>query len=101
MQKIILDLYKKAYRIREVEKEISRRYSEEKMRCPVHLSIGQEAVSAAFSLVVKKKDFTVSTHRGHAHYLAKGGSLKKKNDCRNIWQRNRLLKRKRWIYAFD
>jgi TPP-dependent pyruvate/acetoin dehydrogenase alpha subunit len=77
MQKTILDLYKKAYRIRAVEKEISRRYSEEKMRCPVHLSIGQEAVSAAFSLVVKKKDFTVSTHRGHAHYLAKGGSLKK------------------------
>ncbi len=77
MQKVILDLYKTAYRIRAVEKEISRRYSEEKMRCPVHLSIGQEAVSAAFSLVAKKKDFTVSTHRGHAHYLAKGGSLKK------------------------
>ena len=78
MQKIILDLYKKAYRIRAVEKEISRRYSEEKMRCPVHLSIGQEAVFLQlFLLLLKKKDFTVSTHRGHAHYLAKGGSLKK------------------------
>lgn len=77
MKKIILKLFKQAFRIRAVEQEISKRYKEEKMRCPIHLSIGQEAVSAAFSLVVKKKDFAVSTHRGHAHYLAKGGSLKK------------------------
>ena len=47
------------------------------MRCPTHLSVGQEAVSAAFSLVVKKTDFAVSTHRCHTHYLGKGGSLKK------------------------
>ena len=25
---------------------------------------------------MNKTDFSVSTHRGHAHYLAKGGSLK-------------------------
>ena len=47
------------------------------MRCPTHLSVGQELVSAVFSLIAKKKDYAVSTHRGHAHYLAKGGSLKK------------------------
>ena len=47
------------------------------MRCPTHLSIGQEAVSAAFSEVVNKKDFAVSSHRAHVHYLAKGGNLKK------------------------
>ncbi len=70
-------LYQQAFRIRSVEKEISKRYKEEKIRCPIHLSIGQEAVSAAFSQIVKKNDFAVSTHRGHAHYLAKGGSLKK------------------------
>ena len=46
------------------------------MRCPVHLSIGQEAVPAALSLLMNKTDFSVSTHRGHAHYLAKGGCLK-------------------------
>lgn len=77
MIKIIKDLYQTAFRIREVELEISRRYLENKMRCPTHLSIGQEAVSAAFSKIARRSDFAVSTHRSHAHYLAKGGSLKK------------------------
>ena len=45
------------------------------MRCPTHLSIGQEAVSAALSQIMRKKDFAVSSHRAHAHYMAKGGSL--------------------------
>jgi pyruvate dehydrogenase E1 component alpha subunit len=64
------------YRIRSVELEISKRYSEGKMRCPVHLSVGQEAVPSAFSEIVSKNDFAVSSHRGHAHYLGKGGNLK-------------------------
>lgn len=64
------------YRIRSVEETIAKRYQEGKMRCPTHLSVGQEAVSAAFSQLVSKKDFAVSSHRGHAHYLAKGGNLK-------------------------
>ena len=73
--KLLLSFYKTMYRIRSVEEEISKRYSEGKMRCPTHLSIGQEAVPAAFSQIVSKKDYTVSSHRGHAHYLAKGGNL--------------------------
>ena len=63
--------------IRKVEEEIANRYSLSKMRCPAHLSIGQEAVSAAFSSVANVDDYAVSTHRGHAHFLAKGGSLNK------------------------
>jgi TPP-dependent pyruvate/acetoin dehydrogenase alpha subunit len=58
-----------------VEVEIAKRYSEQKMRCPVHLSIGQEAPSAAFALAIQVRDYAVSTHRGHAHYLAKSGNL--------------------------
>ena len=73
---ISYDLYYRMQRIRSVEEEIAKRYNEGNMRCPVHLSIGQEAISAGFSLAVEKKDFAVSTHRGHAHYLGKGGSLK-------------------------
>ncbi|MFX8681048.1 thiamine pyrophosphate-dependent enzyme, partial [Acinetobacter baumannii] len=42
---------------------------------PVHLSIGQEAVAAASGLALAANDFAVSTHRGHAHYLGKGGAL--------------------------
>jgi len=69
------NLYGTMLRIRSIEEEIARRYPEEKMRCPVHLSIGQEAVPALFARCVRKDDFAVSTHRGHAHYLAKGGNL--------------------------
>ena len=68
-------LYAAMLRIRMVEEEIATRYSEQEIRCPVHLSIGQEAPSAAFSLVAQLKDYAVSTHRAHAHYLAKGGNL--------------------------
>ena len=62
-------------RIRHVEQEIARRYGEGKMRCPTHLSIGQEAVSAAVGLALRVTDLAVSGHRAHAHYLGKGGSL--------------------------
>ncbi|MDA9950847.1 thiamine pyrophosphate-dependent dehydrogenase E1 component subunit alpha [Luminiphilus sp.] len=61
--------------IRLVEEEISKRYSEDEMRCPTHLSIGQEAVAAALSQNLSPYDLAVSTHRSHAHYLAKGGDL--------------------------
>jgi pyruvate dehydrogenase E1 component alpha subunit len=62
-------------RIRVVEETIADRYAEWKMRCPVHLSIGQEAPSAAAGLVLRPSDLAVSGHRAHAHYLAKGGDL--------------------------
>ena len=62
-------------RIRHVEQEIARRYSEGKMRCPTHLSVGQEAVAGAVGFALRPTDMAVSGHRAHAHYLAKGGSL--------------------------
>lgn len=71
------EMYYKAMRIRMVEEEISRRYKEKKMRCPVHLSIGQELNAVVLCEYLKSTDQMVSTHRGHAHYLAKGGSLEK------------------------
>ena len=63
-------------RIRLVEEEIARRYPAGLMRCPVHLSVGQEGVAAAVGLALARDDLAVSGHRAHAHYLAKGGSLK-------------------------
>ena len=63
--------------IREVEKKISAEYSKQKIRCPVHLSIGQETVPSILSLFLNKKDKVISTHRCHAHYLSKGGNLNK------------------------
>ena len=78
--KNVIDYYKKIYyvmkRIRLVEEEISKNYKHQKMRCPTHLSIGQELVGGLISLFLKKNDFAISTHRAHAHYLGKGGDLK-------------------------
>lgn len=62
-------------RIRLVEEAIAEAYPEGKMRCPTHLSIGQEAGGAAVGLICRKNDLVVSTHRAHAHYLGKGGDL--------------------------
>jgi len=69
-------LFLKMLRIRMVEECISKRYSEWKMRCPVHLSIGQEAPAVGVIENLSKEDKIVTAHRSHAHYLAKGGDLK-------------------------
>ena len=73
----LLTLYRTMLRIRMVEEAIAAAYADQEMRCPVHLSIGQEAPAAAFSLITQPGDLAVSTHRGHAHYLAKGGDLRR------------------------
>jgi len=62
-------------KIRLTEEEIAKRYNEQKMRCPTHLSIGQEGVPAMLSVLTGKADLVVSSHRSHAHYIAKGGRL--------------------------
>jgi pyruvate dehydrogenase E1 component alpha subunit len=72
-----IELYACMQRIRLVEEEISKRYVEQEMRCPVHLSIGQEAAAAGVCLALENRDKVFSTHRSHAHYLSKGGNLKK------------------------
>ncbi|AYA66497.1 thiamine pyrophosphate-dependent dehydrogenase E1 component subunit alpha [Alteromonas sp. RKMC-009] len=64
-------------RIRMVEEAIAHHYSEQKMRCPTHLSIGQEACAVGVSAMLTKDDKAFSSHRAHAHYLAKGGDLNK------------------------
>lgn len=61
--------------VRRVEEAIARHYPEQKMRCPVHLSIGQEAAAVGVCAALHSGDQAVSTHRSHAHYLAKGGNL--------------------------
>jgi TPP-dependent pyruvate/acetoin dehydrogenase alpha subunit len=69
-------LYKALYRIRRIEEEIARIYASDKIKSPVHLSIGQEAVSVGICEALKPQDVAFGTYRGHAMYLAKGGDLK-------------------------
>ena len=74
-QQTLLKLYQSILRIRRVEEQIASRYKEEKMRCPVHLCIGQEAVPAGVCEALEPRDPVYSNHRAHGHYLAKGGDL--------------------------
>lgn len=48
---------------------------EHAIRCPTHLSIGQEAPAVGVCAALEVTDVIYSTHRCHAHYLAKGGDL--------------------------
>jgi TPP-dependent pyruvate/acetoin dehydrogenase alpha subunit len=69
-------LYRSLYRIRRVEEEIARVYPTDKIKSPVHLSIGQEAVAVGVCEALQPEDVVFGTYRSHAYYLAKGGDLK-------------------------
>jgi TPP-dependent pyruvate/acetoin dehydrogenase alpha subunit len=58
-----------------VEEEIARVYPTDKIKSPVHLSIGQEAVAVGVCEALRPEDTVFGSYRGHALYLAKGGSL--------------------------
>jgi len=47
-----------------------------KVRGPLHLSIGQEAVAVGVCAHLTQQDMLTSTHRGHGHTLAKGGNMR-------------------------
>ena len=68
-------LYHALQRIRRVEQEIARVYPTDAIKSPVHLAIGQEAVSVGVCDALDAGDVVFGTYRSHALYLAKGGDL--------------------------
>lgn len=73
---LAISLYCDLVRARLVEEAIADRYAEQEMRCPVHLSIGQEAAAVGVCAALDITDRAMSAHRAHAHYLSKGGDLR-------------------------
>ena len=69
--------YRALYRIRRVEEEIAAVYPSDKIKSPVHLSIGQEAVSVGVCEALRADDVVFGSYRSHALYLAKGGNLRR------------------------
>jgi len=63
--------------IRESEEKIIDLYSTDKIKSPVHLSIGQEAIAVGVSMALRQEDIIFSNYRGHAHYLAREANLGK------------------------
>jgi TPP-dependent pyruvate/acetoin dehydrogenase alpha subunit len=68
--------YRALYRIRRVEEEIAAVYPSDKIKSPVHLSIGQEAISVGVCEALRPDDVVFGSYRSHALYLAKGGNLR-------------------------
>ncbi len=72
-----LGLFRQMLRLRRTEEALLAEYHPaEEMRCPIHFCIGQEAVPAALSTLVRTDDFLFSHHRSHGYYFAKGAPLR-------------------------
>jgi pyruvate dehydrogenase E1 component alpha subunit len=71
-----LHLYRMMYLIRRTEELLMAEYHPaDEMRCPMHFCVGQEAMPAALSTVLRRGDVLMSHYRSHGYYLAKGAPL--------------------------
>ena len=68
----LLSLYRKLRLVRRFEETALAQSSLGKVHGALHLSIGQEAVAVGVCHELRGADAVASTHRGHAHCLAKG-----------------------------
>jgi pyruvate dehydrogenase E1 component alpha subunit len=68
-----LDLLKRMLLIRRMEERLGEVVKSGELPGSVHLYIGQEAVAVGVCSNLTKDDWIASTHRGHGHFLAKGG----------------------------
>jgi pyruvate dehydrogenase E1 component alpha subunit len=71
----LLRLYEQMLLIRRSEERLAAGYAAGKVPGSLHLYIGQEAVAVGVCAHLSDRDYVTSTHRGHGHYLAKGGDV--------------------------
>ncbi len=71
----LINLYKKMLTIREFEQRITKDAG--KIKAPfVHAYTGEEAIAVGACAAINiESDYITSTHRGHGHFLAKGGDV--------------------------
>lgn len=77
MSKLLLDLYKKMFLIKEAEAEIAREYHKDEMKTPMHMSRGEEAIAAGVCQALPRGSHGYGTYRSHALYLAWTGETDK------------------------
>src|SRR5262249_37252544 len=68
-------LYERMLLIRRTEERLRDENKAGNLPGAVHLYIGEEAVATGVCAHLRDSDMITSTHRGHGHYLAKGGDL--------------------------
>lgn len=70
-----MTLLRSMKRIRSFELELYKQYDQKQIRGTLHICLGQEAIPVGVCTALKEGDFVTSTHRGHGHFLARGGSM--------------------------
>ncbi|MHA1909350.1 MAG: thiamine pyrophosphate-dependent dehydrogenase E1 component subunit alpha, partial [Candidatus Thorarchaeota archaeon] len=73
----LVGILEKMYLIRLFEEKTAELVESRDIITPAHLYIGQEAVAAGICAALEDEDYVFSNHRGHGHYLAKGGDPQK------------------------
>jgi TPP-dependent pyruvate/acetoin dehydrogenase alpha subunit len=75
-QELLRRLYPQMLRIRRTEERILELLLRAKLASTMcHVGIGQEAVPVGVCDVLEERDRITSTHRGHGHFLARGGRM--------------------------
>ncbi len=73
----LIEIYKNFLKIRLCQEKIIDKYHpEDKMKCPMHLCLGQELTPSVLGYYLKKNDSIFSHHRSHGYFLANKGSMK-------------------------
>jgi pyruvate dehydrogenase E1 component alpha subunit len=67
-----LEIYRSLQRMRQFEKRAYDLFLQNLVKGTSHLSLGTEAIAAAFGVAMRPEDYTFATYRGHAHTLARG-----------------------------
>jgi TPP-dependent pyruvate/acetoin dehydrogenase alpha subunit len=70
-----LEMYRKLFLIRRAEEFIVKYYPENEMKCPMHMSMGQEAISVGVCYALNAQDQVFASYRSHAAFLAKTGDV--------------------------
>jgi TPP-dependent pyruvate/acetoin dehydrogenase alpha subunit len=73
---LLLEMYVRMVRVRLFEERVRELFANARIPGFLHTSIGQEAVAVGVALALGRDDYILSTHRGHGHLVAKGGSLR-------------------------
>lgn len=64
-------------KIRKFEERLNQLYDEGYIQGTIHLYVGQEGVAVGACAALREDDYITSTHRGHGHFIAKGGDIKR------------------------
>jgi TPP-dependent pyruvate/acetoin dehydrogenase alpha subunit len=72
----LVQMYAGMVRVRLFEERVRELFAGGRIPGFLHTSVGQEATAVGAAAALRGDDYVLSTHRGHGHLVAKGGSLR-------------------------